>query len=75
MSWTECCKIRYVGENHNPVGDDGFCIHCGAHPTLDIYEAISEIVPGIEPGMRLETANVLILRELKRLKKYEQVSS
>jgi len=26
---TKCCGLRYMGENHNPVRDDGHCMHCG----------------------------------------------
>lgn len=27
MSFTKCCNLRYIGENHNPVRN-GVCYHC-----------------------------------------------
>ena len=33
MSFTKCCNLRYIGENHNPVRTATYCRNCG-----EIYE-------------------------------------
>jgi len=38
MSFTKCCNLRYMGENHNPVYEmDGkkWCVNCGWTPEVE----------------------------------------
>ena len=38
MSKTTCCGLRYIGENHNPIRPDGYCMNCGFHPKVKELE-------------------------------------
>jgi len=34
MKKTKCCDHEYIGENHTPIRDDGYCMNCGYHPEV-----------------------------------------
>ena len=42
MSYTKCCNLKYIGENHNPI-EKGQCRNCGE---LDIDYAIERTMIG-----------------------------
>ena len=31
---TKCCQCEYMGDNHSPIRDDGYCMNCGHHPVV-----------------------------------------
>ena len=35
MSFTKCCNLRFLGDNHSPIQPDGYCLHCGFHPEIE----------------------------------------
>ena len=32
---TACCNHEYIGINHSPVLETGYCLHCGHHPEIE----------------------------------------
>lgn len=38
MKTTECCNLRFIGDNHSPIQPDGYCLHCGFHPEIKMLK-------------------------------------
>lgn len=52
---TLCCDHEYIGINHSPVLETGYCLHCGYHPKISkLKDQLKEALSIIED---LEVSN------------------
>ena len=63
MSFTECCNLRFIGDNHSPIQPDGYCLHCGLHPEVEALKVDIGIYKANDRLMQMR------LEELKEAKK------
>ena len=70
MSFTECCNLRFIGDNHSPIQPDGYCLHCGFHPEIQKLKAeIESLKAEISIYKANERLMQMRLEELKEANK------
>lgn len=61
MNFTECCNLRFIGDNHSPIQPDGYCLHCGFHPEIERLKKENE-------ELKEDIKKLLNVREILRSK-------
>lgn len=76
MSFTKCCNLKYIGENHNPVYR-GVCRNClhGLFDVFDVFELLNNakvIIEGLNKFSKEEGAHEITRITDNWIDKYEK---